>query len=132
MHNFSPRSLVLGDPLRLLPAQFRLVDVFLNVMLPCIFGISLTLRIPRQGLPFNIAVWLSECVAKPSPSSLRYVDLHLNLVGSLPEVLVANLSINKGLNPSQWGLVHSPCFCSIQQHRLDICVEQTDFCGFAD
>ena len=32
----------------------------------------------------------------------------------------------------QRGLIPSPCFCSIQQKRLDICVVQTDFRGFAD
>ena len=40
--------------------------------------------------PVNVAVWLSQGVAKPSLSSLEIVDFYLNLVGSLPDDLVSN------------------------------------------
>ena len=38
----------------------------------------------------------------------------------------------KCLGTFQCCLVDSPCFCSVQQHILDICVEQTVFRCFAD
>ena len=78
MHNISP---VLGDPLQLFPAQPRLRDVCLKVTSPGVFRsppLSLPLRVPRQGLSRNVVVWLSECVAQPSPSSLKNVYLYLN------------------------------------------------------
>ena len=63
MHNFSPTSPVLGDLLQLLPAQTRLRDVCLKVMSPGVFwsgapSLSFALRVPRQGLSRNVAVWL--------------------------------------------------------------------------
>ena len=88
MHNISPTSPVLGDPLQLFPAQPRLRDVCLKVTLPGVFRyppLSLALGIPRQCLSRNVGVWLSQCVAKPSPSSLKNV-----LACPLPEVLVAD------------------------------------------
>ncbi len=95
MHNISPMSPVLGDPLQLFPAQPHLRDVCLKVTPPGVFRspppLSLALRVPRQGLSRNVGVWLSQCVAKPSPSSLKNVCVYLKLVGSLPEVLVAEV-----------------------------------------
>ena len=89
MHNISATPPVLGDPLQLFPAQPRLRDVCLKVVFWCP-PLSLALRVPRQGLCRNVGVWLSQCVAKTSPSSLKNVCVYLNLVGSLPEVLVAD------------------------------------------
>ena len=93
MHNISPTSPVLGDPLQLFPAQPRLRDVCLKVMPPGVFRsppLSLALRVPRQGLSRNVTIALSQCVAKSSPSSLENFYLYLNLVGSLPEFLVTD------------------------------------------
>ena len=94
MHNISPTSPVLGDPLQLFPAQPRLRDVCLKVTPPGVFrspSLSLALGVPRQGLYCNAGVWLSQCVAKPSPSSVD-VYLYLNLTCPLPEVLVADFT----------------------------------------
>ena len=94
MHNISPTSPVLGDPLQLFPAQSRLRDVCLKVTPPGVFRsppLSLALSVPRQGLSRNVGVWLSQCVAKPSPSSLKNLYLYLNSKSCpLPEVLVAD------------------------------------------
>ena len=121
MHNISPTSPVLSDPLRLFPAQPRLSDVCLKVTPPGVFRsppLSLALGVPRQGLSRNVGVWLSQYVAKPSPSSFKNVCVYLNLVGSLPEILVADFVhplysqyfpqalIYKSLDPFQRGLVH--------------------------
>ncbi len=87
--------------------------------------LSLALRVPRQGLSRDVRVWLSQCVAKPSPSSLENIYLYSNLVCSIPEFLVADLVhprysqyfqqalIYKSLDPFQCGLVHSASFCSV-------------------
>ena len=91
MHTFSPTYHVLGDPLQLFPAQPRLRDVCLNVTLPGVFQsphLSHALRVPRQGLSRNVTIWLSQCVAKPSPSSLKNSYLYSNLVVSLPEDII--------------------------------------------
>ena len=130
MHNFSPKSPVLGDPLQLFPAQPRLRDVCLKVTSPGVFRsppLSLALGVPRQGLSRNVGVWLSQCVAKPSPSSLKSVYLYSNLVCSIPEALLADFVhpqysqyflqalIYKSLDPFQCGLVHSPSFmCTVR------------------
>ena len=93
MHNISPTSPVLGDPLQLFPAQPRLHDVCLKVTSPGVFWcplLSLALRVPCQGLSRNVTIGLSQGVAKLSPSCLKNVYLYLNLVCSLPEVLVAD------------------------------------------
>ena len=93
MHNISPTSPVLGDPLQLFPAQPRLRDVCLKVTPPGVFRsppLSLALGVPRQGLSRNVGVWFSQCVAKPSPSSIKNVYLYLNLACPLSEVLVAD------------------------------------------
>ena len=93
MHNFSPTSPVLGDPLQLFPAQSRLRDVCLKVTPPGVFWsppLSLALGVPRQGLSRNVGVWLSQCVAQPSPSSPENFYLYLNLACPLPEVLVTD------------------------------------------
>ena len=69
MHNFSPTSSILGDPIQLLPAWPRLRDVCLKVTTSRVFWSlprSLALRVPRQGLSCNVAVWLSQGVGKPS------------------------------------------------------------------
>ena len=72
----------------------------------------------------------SEGVAKPSSYSLQREYL---LVYPLPEVIVANFVRSLySQNYSQRGLNQSPCFCSMQPHRLNICVNLTDFSGFAD
>ncbi len=73
MHNISPTSPVLGNPLQLLPAQSCLRDVCLKVTLPGVFSsppLSLAVRVPHQRQSCNVAVWLSQGVAKPTPSSL--------------------------------------------------------------
>ena len=93
MHSISPTSPVLGDPLQLFPAQPRLRDVCLQVTPPGVFRsppISLALGVPRQGLSRNVGIWLSQCVAKPSPSSLENFYLYFNLACPPPEVLVAD------------------------------------------
>ena len=93
MHNISPTSPVLGDPLQLFPAQPCLRDVCLKVTPPGVFRslpLSLALGVPRQGLSRNIGVWLSQCVANPSPPSLENFYLYLNLACPLPEVLVTD------------------------------------------
>ena len=46
--------------------------------------------VPRPGLSRNVGVWLSQCVAKPSPSSLDNFYRYLNLAFPLPEVLVTD------------------------------------------
>ena len=127
MHNVSPMYHVLSDPLQLFPAQL-LRDVCLKVTPPVVFRSpphSLALRVPRQRLSRNVGVWLSRCMAKPSPSFLKNVNLYLNLACPLPEFLVADFVhslysqyfpqalIYKSLDPFQRGLVHSPSFCSI-------------------
>ena len=56
MHNFSPTSPVLGDPLQLFPAQPRLRDICVKVTSPGVFlspPLSLALRVPRQGLTLS-------------------------------------------------------------------------------
>ena len=93
MHNFSPTSPVLGDHLQLFPVQPRLRDVWLNVTSPGVFRsppLSLALRVICQGQSRNVAVWLSQCVAKPSLSSLKNIYLYSNFVCSIPEVRVAD------------------------------------------
>ena len=124
-HRPCTTSPVLGDPLQLFPAQPRLRDVCLKVTSPGVFRsppLSLALGVPRQGLSRNVGVWLSQCVAKPSPSSLKSVYLYSNLVCSIPEVLIADFVhprysqyfpqalIYKSLDPFQCGFVHSPSF----------------------
>ena len=52
--------------------------------------LSLALRVPRQGLSLMLHIGFSQCVAKPSPSSLEDFYLYLNVVNSLPEVLVTD------------------------------------------
>ena len=92
MHNISPTYPVLSDPVQLFPAQPRLRDVCLKVTPTGSIRsppLSLDLRVPRQGLSRNVGVWLSQCVAKLSPSSLKNFYLYLNLACPLPEVLVA-------------------------------------------
>ena len=94
MPNFSPTSPVLGDPLQLFPAQPRLRNVCLKVTSPGVCQsppppISLVLRVPRQCVSCNVSIMLSQCVAKPSPSSRKNVYLYSNLVCSIPEILVA-------------------------------------------
>ena len=87
MHNISPTSPVLGDPLQLFPDQPRLRDVCLKVTSPGVFRsppLSLALGVPRQGLSRSVGVWLSQCVAKPSPSSLENFYLYLNVACPLP------------------------------------------------
>ena len=128
MHNISPTSPVLGDPLQFFPAQPLLRECWLKVTPPGVFRsppLSLALGVPRQGLSCNIGVWLSQCVAKPSPSSLENFYLYLNLACPLPEVLVTDFVhplysqyspqalVYKSLDPFQCGLVHSPSFCSV-------------------
>ena len=97
MHNFSPTSPVLGDPLQLFPAQPHLRDVCLKVTSPGGFRsppppppLSLALRVPRQGLSRSVSIGLSQSVAKPSPFSLKNFYLDSNLVCSIPAVLVAD------------------------------------------
>ena len=93
MHNISPTSPVLGDPLQLFPAQPCLHNVCLKVTPPGVFRsppLSLALGVPRQGLSRDVGVWLSQCVARPSPSSLENFYLYLNLACPLPEVLVTD------------------------------------------
>ena len=70
MDNFSPTSPVLGDHLQLLPAQPCLLDICRKITSPgfLVSTLSLALKVPRQGLSYNVAVWLSQGVAKPSPS----------------------------------------------------------------
>ena len=128
MHYFYPTYPVLDDPLQLFPAQPRLRDVCINVTSPGVFRsppLSLAPRVLRQGLSRNTSCWLSQCVTKPSPSSLKNVYLYSNLVCSIPEVLVADFvhpqysqyfpqaRIYKSLDPFQCGLVHSQSFCSV-------------------
>ena len=65
MHNFSPTSPVLSNPLPLLPAQPLLRDVCLKVMSPGVFRsplLSLALRVPYQGLSRNVKVQHSHDV----------------------------------------------------------------------
>ena len=67
---------VLGDPIQLLPSEPRLRDVCLKVTSPGVFWpplLSLALRVSCQCLSCNIAVWLSQGVAKSLPSSLNNV-----------------------------------------------------------
>ena len=52
--------------------------------------LSLALGVPRQGLSRNVGVWLSQCVAQPSPSSPENFYLYLNLACPLLEVLVTD------------------------------------------
>ena len=59
MHNFSPTSPVLGDPLQLLPAAPRLGQVA-----RCFPPSFLPSRIPHQDLSCDVAVWLSQGVVK--------------------------------------------------------------------
>ena len=95
MHNIYPTSPVLGDPLQLFPAQPSLRDVCLKVTPPGVFRsppLSLALKVPRQGLFRNVGVWLSQCVTKPSPSSLKHFYLYLKLACPLPEVIVADFA----------------------------------------
>ena len=61
---------------------------------PC----SLALRVPRQRLSRNVSIELSQCVAKPSPSSLKNVYLYSNLVcvmfsGRPPCGYIVNINI---------------------------------------
>ena len=93
MNNISPTSPVLDDPLQLFPSRPCLLDVCLKVTPPGVFRsppLSLALGVPCQDLSRNVGVWLSQCVAKPSPSSLKNVCVYLNLACPLPEVLVAD------------------------------------------
>ena len=93
MHNVSPTSPLLGDSLQLFPAQPRLRDVCLKVTSPGVFRsppLSFALRVPRQGLSRNVTIGIYHCVAKPPPSSLKNVYLYLNLVGSFPDIRVAD------------------------------------------
>ena len=123
MHNISPTSPVLGDPLQLFPAQPRLRDVCLKVTPPGVFRsppLSLALGVPRQGLSRNVGVWLSQCVAKPSPSSLENFYLYLNLACPLPEVLVTDcvhpLRLQKSVSFSVWS-------CSFAKFLLRIAIQ---------
>ena len=130
MHDFSPTSPVLGVPLPLLPAQPSLCWLYLSkgLVARCFFCLASFSCLERSNIKAcrNVAVWLSQGVVKPSPYSLKNVYLYFNLVGSLPEVFVANFFhplysqdflqplINQGgLNPFQCDRVHSPCLCSI-------------------
>ena len=70
-----------------------------------------------------LSVFRTECPSFPLLPEVRVA----NFVHSLYSQNVQQALINNGLNHYQCTIVLSPCFCSIQQHRLDICVEQTDF-----
>ena len=87
-----PTSPVLSSPLYLLLAVCVISG--LMVMFLRIFGLepprSIVLMVQYQGPSCNSAIWLSQGVDKPSPSSLKNVHLYLNFVGSLPEVIVTN------------------------------------------
>ena len=88
--------------------------------------------------------WLSQGVAKPSPSPLKDLYLYLGLVCSISEVFVAHpvhlvdsqnssqVMVDKYLDPYQRGLVYSPRLRSVQQHGLYICVKQGYFGGFSN
>ena len=76
MHDISPTYPVLGDPLQLFPAQPRLRDVCLKVTPPGVFSVSPSFACPEGSMSrtvFNVAVWLSQGDAKPSPSSIKNV-----------------------------------------------------------
>ena len=147
IHNISPAPPVLGNPLQLLPAIPCLFDVCLEVTLLGVFWsppLSLALRVPHQDLSGYVCAWLSQGVAKPSPSPLKDLYLYLGLVCSIPEVFVAHpvhlvysqnssqAMVDKCLDPYQRGLVYSPRFRSVQQHGLYICVKQAYFCDFSN
>ena len=53
------------SPVCVLPASRSRCQVFFGL-----HSLSLALRVPNQGLSCNVVVWLSQCVAKPSLSSL--------------------------------------------------------------
>ena len=63
MHNFSPTSSVLGDPLQLFPAQPRLRDVCLKITSPGVFGI---LHMHLNNLPATRS--LAHCRSKQHAS----------------------------------------------------------------
>ena len=104
--------------------------------------LSLALGVPGQDLSGYVCAWLSQGVAKPSPSPLKDLYLYLGLVCSIPEVFVAHpvhpvysenssqAMVDKCLDPYQRGLVYSPRFRSVQQHGLYICVKQAYFLWF--
>ena len=112
-----------------------------------VFSVSPSLACPECSTSRPVSYcyyWAFSMCAKPSPSSLKNRYLSSNLVCSIPEILVADFVhpqysqylpqalVYKSLDPYQCGIVHSPRSCSVWQHRLDICVEQTDFRCFAD
>ena len=95
--------------------------------------LSLAFGVPRLDLSGYVGAWLSQGVAKPSPSPLKDLYLYLGLVCSIPEVFVAHpvhpvylqnysqAMVDKCLNPYQRGLVYSSRFRSVQQHTLHMC-----------
>ena len=59
MHNISPTTPVLGDPLQLFPAQPRLRDGCIKVTPSGVLRsppLSLALRVPCQGLSRNVTI----------------------------------------------------------------------------
>ena len=82
--------------------QLRPVCVCLKITSPGVFRsppLSLALRVPRQGPSRNIGIWLSQCVTKPYPYSLKNVYMSLRTWFVLSQrSLLLTLSIHSILN----------------------------------
>ena len=92
----------------------------------CFLG-SLSLWVPDQSLTCDTGHWLSEGVSTPSPTSLEFFIFCWLLLGPF---LCSLLSLLRQVLMNLWiffsGACVSPCFNSIQQHRLCYDVKHGD------
>ena len=124
--------------LKFLPGRTAFMYFCLGVSAPCVPGSSpfaLRLWILGQSLPGDVAGWLPGGVANPSPFSSTDLCRHWFVVCCPPQVLIADLLwppdaedfeqtfVDESLELMECWLSHSPCFRSIEEYQLHICVK---------
>ena len=96
-----------------------------------------------QNLPGDVAGWLPEGVVSPTPLSSTDLCGHWFLICCLhrssaylrwpldTEDLVQT-AVDKSLELTECWLSHSPCFRSIEEYWLHVCVRNPQFGGFSN
>lgn len=91
-------------------------------------SLSLSLGIPLERLPCDVVGWLPQGVPDPSPSSTPDLLVSWQLVGTLPQVCIADgvgsayledpsqAAVDEGLYFPDGGLRGPPCLRSIQKY----------------
>ena len=89
--------------------------------MPVSGGVSNPAPLPSLNLLID---WLLTC---PLPQLLVCYFLRPSDVEDAPET-----GVEECLDLAKCGFSHTPCFCPIQQHRLDVCIENPHLGGHAD